>query len=95
VPTNKICVICNNSAEDGESFPLTDAERKLFPDLAPITFYCTPCARVIKDPILGAQLLKGLYEMQIRGLGVPNARAVAETFHAKLLKTTTKVNNGN
>jgi hypothetical protein len=39
----------------------------------------------MEDKESGAQLLKGLYEMQLAARGVPNAKAISERFHTELL----------
>jgi hypothetical protein len=72
---------------------LTPEEKKAFPDPAKVpdeVSYCTPCLRVMKDRASGAQLLKGLYEMRLRELGVNNAAKLAEAYHKVLLKIPAK-----
>jgi hypothetical protein len=76
----------------GKTFPLTDADRQAIgPDAPEVVHYCQPCLRVLtQSRESGAQLLKGLYEMQLHLRGVANAREIAQTFHDKLLKATLK-----
>jgi hypothetical protein len=47
--------------------------------------YCRPCFRMLEDPERAANLMKGVVEVQLRSIGVPNAGAVAEKFKQRLL----------
>ena len=88
------CVICNKPiGEDGKTFTLTEEESRLiYPDGSGQSevSYCKSCLRVMQDREAGASLLKGLYEMELRKLGVTNAKLLSERFLAKLLKATAK-----
>ena len=63
---------------------LTSEERSAIPQAPEIVFYCLACLRVMRDKEAGAQLLKGLYEMQLRQLGVPGAQERAQLFYDRL-----------
>ena len=79
-----LCIICQKPYATGETFTLTDAEKKAIGDSAPDEVnYCSACLKVMQDREAGAQLLKGLYEMHLRAAGVPpiNIRSVSKRFY--------------
>ena len=77
------CCVCHQNFEGGKTFELTEEERELIGPQAPQeVYYCPPCLRVMSDRDSGAQLIKGLYEMRLKELGVPNSREAS----LKLLK---------
>jgi hypothetical protein len=82
--------VCQKPYEvGGKTFVLTDEEKALMGDDAPDEVsYCSACVKVMEDRTSGAQLLKGLYEMQLREAGVTsgNARKMAQRFHGALTK---------
>jgi hypothetical protein len=83
----KKCCICQNPFEKGDTFILTDAEKAAIGVNAPKEVsYCLSCLKVMRDPEAGAQLLKGLYEMELQEKGAPRtiARALADRFYKKL-----------
>lgn len=87
------CCVCSQPFDTGRSFEITAEEKAAFPpgdDIPERVHYCSSCLRIMEDREAGAQLLKGLYEMQLRQRGVRNAKQLAETFHASLLKNTSK-----
>lgn len=85
-----VCVVCHTQSTQGTTFTLTPEERQAIPGAPETVHYCKACLRVMKDREAGAQLLKGAYEMKLRELGVPRATEIAEQFHVKLLRATTK-----
>jgi hypothetical protein len=88
---DRTCCVCNHAFVNGKTFTLTAEERASIGPQAPEQVdYCSACLNVFEDRDSGAQLLKGLYEMQLRQHGVPNARERSEKFHAKLLQATLK-----
>jgi len=85
------CCICTRTSATGKTFTLTPEELEAAgPEAPKEVHYCKHCLRVMQDRESGAQLLKGLYEMQLLARGVPNAKALSESFHAKLLQSTTR-----
>ncbi len=48
--------------------------------------YCKPCWNILKDPITGPTLMKGLFQIQLREIGVPQAEGRARRYHAALLE---------
>ena len=79
------CCICTR-ATTIKPFTLTPAEKDAIgPDAPDEIYYCKHCLKVMEDKESGAQLLKGLYEMQLASLGVPNAKEISEKFHAELV----------
>jgi hypothetical protein len=84
------CVCCQPFFEGGESFTLTAEEKALLKDAPDVVHYCRPCSKVMKDKQAGANLIKGLYEMKLRELGVNQASRRAQLFYDKLLTATSK-----
>lgn len=84
---SRVCCVCQQEREGGEVFILTDEERSAIgPEAPEELYYCRPCLRVMQDRQGGAELLKGLYEMNLREAGVADPQRFAERFHATLLK---------
>ena len=84
----KICCICEKPFEQGgESYTLTK-EEKLTKEAPDELHYCSACIKIMKDRESGAQLLKGLYEMQLRKNGVNGntARQMSKKLYAKLIE---------
>jgi hypothetical protein len=84
------CCICTRDFVNGKSFTLTPEEQKVLGPNVKEVHYCAACLRVSVDRESGAQLLKGLYEMRLRELGVPRAKELSEEFYTKLLRATAK-----
>lgn len=86
---SKTCCVCQRSFEDGKTFVLTDEEKAAIGEDAPDELsYCSACLKVMEtDREGGAQLLKGLYEMDLREKGFPAnlARTMATRFYGKLI----------
>lgn len=85
---SKICCICTNSFKSGgESFTLTK-EEKVTEQAPDELHYCSACLKIMKSRESGAQLLKGLYEMQLRESGVNSniARKMAQRLYMKLIE---------
>jgi hypothetical protein len=51
---------------------------------------CKPCLKVLRDPVQGAQLIKGTLQINLSAGGVGNAEHVAQKFHDKLVDLTVK-----
>ena len=85
-----ICTICRQDRENCKIFQLTAAEKREFEakEIKPPEelAYCQPCWKTISDPVSGPALMKGLVQVQLQSLGVPNAEDLARRFHVKLLK---------
>lgn len=47
--------------------------------------YCPPCWRVLSDKQMGAQFLKGHFQVQLRSQGVLDAEERAQKFYSGLL----------
>lgn len=84
-----LCCVCHKPHE-GTTFVLTPEERLASPKAPESIHYCKACLRVMQDREAGANLLKGFYEMHLRELGVPNARAAADGFIKRLLQSTAR-----
>lgn len=48
-------------------------------------FYCKPCWRTLQDPNSGPSLMKGIYQIGLRALGVSNADTLAKRYHQGLV----------
>jgi hypothetical protein len=48
--------------------------------------YCAPCWRVVSDRERGAQLLRGFFQVNLKGLGYANADKAGERLHAFLIE---------
>jgi hypothetical protein len=85
---SKLCCICKKPFESGgESYTLTK-EEKITEQAPDELHYCSACLKIMKNRESGAQLLKGLYEMQLRESGVNSniARRMAQRLYAKLIE---------
>jgi len=91
----RICCVCQKrlTLKEGKTFLLTDEEKAAIGDQAvDEVYYCTPCLNLMEKPEnqkTGAQLLKGMYEMKLRRIGVGrvNARKMAQRFYEKLIES--------
>lgn len=80
------CCVCHQENPVGTTFQLTEEEKSVIGSQAPDeVFYCQPCLTIMQDREAGAQLLKGLYEMRLKELGVGHAKEAAQQL-LKLLK---------
>jgi hypothetical protein len=85
----KTCCICQNEVDfSGKTFTPTNEEKQAIGN-QPI-HYCSSCLGLMEKPQNkeeGAQLLKGLYEMELRKRGVKavNARKMSQLFYEKLI----------
>jgi len=52
--------------------------------------YCQPCWKTLSDPISAPAFMKGLFQTQLKQLGVANAEDLASKFHTELLKKASK-----
>lgn len=57
-------------------------------------YYCPPCAKLLQDPEQAAVFMRNTYEQQLRQIGVPKARQLADTYHRKLIELTRKAKHG-
>lgn len=79
------CCICRQT-KTGQAFILTPEEREALGPQAPEeVFYCSACLKVMRDREAGAQLLKGLYEMRLREIGVADPSEAAYRLYVKLV----------
>lgn len=85
----KSCSFCGQPADTGTTFKLTDDEKKALAEAgvpAEEVSYCAPCMRVFRDRKMGAEVLKGFFEMKLRIAGVASPEKHAKRFHEFLLK---------
>jgi hypothetical protein len=83
--------MCKKAFLDGKEFKLTAEEMAAIgPEAKPVIYYCAQCLNVAENLQSGAQILKGLYERQLRARGVINAGEVAEQYHKRLLEAATR-----
>lgn len=85
------CFVCKRDfrLQECEVVELTDEERQAIGSSAPTKqIYCKPCWRALKDPEQGPQLLKGLFLLRAKQLGVRDADEKAEAYYKLLVKGT-------
>lgn len=86
------CCVCGKSVTQANStaFRFTAEEKKALQALdQPVVeecSYCRGCLKLLSNRERGAQLLKGVLQMNLRMSGVANAEQHAEKFHDFLLK---------
>ena len=85
------CGICGRERERRtcKVIKVTEAERQQITDIGQTPLdeyiYCNPCWRAISNRLTGPQLMKGLFLVRMRHLGVPNADHLANQYYANLL----------
>ena len=88
------CTVCKRDRDNCKVFQLTEAEREAFGKLSDKGLtevaYCQPCWKTLSNPVSGPAFLKGLFQTQLKQLGVSNAEALASKFHVKLLEKASK-----
>lgn len=67
---------------DEEVRSLTNAGLKPEKEL----FYCKPCWKTLTDPKTAPMVMKGLFQMRLRQLGVSNSEEIANRYYAGLLQ---------
>jgi hypothetical protein len=83
----KVCCICGQDFEiGGQTIRLTEDEKVEGLEAPEEVDYCASCFKVMSDREAGAQLLKGLYEMKLKELGVVNAKAMSDVYYQKLIE---------
>jgi hypothetical protein len=81
------CCVCTHDREGGETFTLTEEEKAAIgPSAEDEVYYCKPCLKVMQSREGGAQLLRGVYEMRLREIGVARSEVLAEQLYNKLTK---------
>jgi hypothetical protein len=87
------CINCGRerAQEEGRVVKLDDEAREMIKTLTKETapedfFYCAPCYRVITDREMGARLISGWFEMQLRVAGHPRAAQAAEAVYKFLIE---------
>jgi len=82
------CCICGHQC-DCVVLNLTDEERKaaaqVGTSLGATLAYCKACYKIATDPLVGAQLIKGLIETQLRISGHPRAEEAGRRIHEFLI----------
>jgi len=89
------CTVCKRDRKNCKIFPLTEAEMDMFRKLGVTEppkemTYCQPCWKTLSDPVSSPAFLKGLFQTQLKQLGVANAEDLASKFHIELLKKASK-----
>ena len=52
--------------------------------------YCRPCWKTLSNRISGPSVIKGLFQIRLRQLGLPNAEKAASRFHDWLVENIDK-----
>lgn len=89
------CCICNREREDLHIVNLTQEEMTVLKKAALEAVqdsyaYCQACWKVIGDRNQGAQLYKGLMQVNLARFGVRNADAIAERYYQFLVNRAAK-----
>lgn len=88
---NVVCVVCNRSwpKEKCQTLTLTDEEKAHIQaageEPMETLSYCNPCWKILSDKLMGAQLIKGTLQVQLRAKGVANAEELSQTYFERLL----------
>jgi len=91
-----LCGICGQERDRDKCHivVLTDLERKQILDTGQEPLdeyaYCKPCWRTMSNKATGTALMKGLFQIRLRQLGVPNAEQVAQKYHDDLVRMSAK-----
>lgn len=86
------CCVCGRDWPETQShvLTLTEDEKKAILSMGhepPDTYvYCKPCWRVLSDKLMGAQLIKGVVQGQLKANGVIGAEQTAQEFFKHILK---------
>lgn len=89
------CCVCNREREPAQVIELTEEEKLVLRKavMEPILdsyAYCGPCWAVMSDKNQGAQLFKGLMQVNLTRFGVRNAGTVAQRYYQFLIERATK-----
>ena len=86
------CCVCNRDWPEAQCHivHLTEAEKRTIQELGltpePTLAYCRPCWQVLSDRMMGAQLIKGTMQVQLKSSNVPGAEHTAQAMFDGLLK---------
>lgn len=85
------CCVCNRNRPrpDCEVVVLTEQEKEAVQKMGQTPeeeyVYCRPCFRILSNPETGAQLIKGVLQVQLRQSGVANAEQLANRYYDFLI----------
>ena len=85
------CCVCNREWPDPKchTVTLTDDEKAYIRNnggTVPDTYhYCGPCWKVLSDPLMGAQLIRGTIQSHLMANKVPNAEVLSQLFFKRLM----------
>lgn len=82
------CCMCSKECV-GVTIQLTDEEKAAVQAMGQKPTdsytYCRPCFRVLSDPEQGARLIQGVFHLNAKLVGLPNAEALAQKYHDLLI----------
>lgn len=96
----QVTCMCGYQKSDVEchTLTLTVEEKKSYADAGKKVddkyYVCKPCRRVMENPDLAAQYMRNSYEQQLRNLGVPQAKKLADKYHQGLIELQRKKKHG-
>lgn len=93
-----MCVMCHRKVDEDNTHKvvLTEAEKQVLlnqgaeaPDQL---LYCLPCWKTMADPVAASAVIRGVFEMGLRRLGVSDidAKRRADLYHEWLVKQASK-----
>ena len=85
------CCMCNEGFVFGETFTLTEEERRLLGLVDQRELhYCSSCLKASRNLQQGASILAGFFEKMLRASGIPGAKKAAEQYKQKLITAATR-----
>lgn len=90
------CGVCGQERDRGKChiIVLSDREREqiIATGQEPLDeyTYCKPCWRTLSNKATGLSLMKGLFQIRLRHLGVSNAELIAQKYHDNLVRMASK-----
>ena len=73
------CCVCNREWATCKVIQLTEAEKQHLRDTSQAYedqyAYCPPCWKVLSDKLMGAQFIKGTFQVQLKARGVPKQKS--------------------
>lgn len=90
------CGVCGQprDREDCHIVVLSDLEREQIvaagQEALDEYIYCKPCWRTLSNKATGPSLMKGLFQIRLRQLGVSNAEQIAQQYFNNLVRLSAK-----
>ena len=83
------CCVCNREWANCKVIQLTEGEKQHLRQKGQAYedqyAYCTACWKVLSDKLMGAQFIKGNFQVQLKARGVQEAEELSQTLFDGLL----------